>query len=791
MRTLLFVLLVLAPLGADTYLVCAGVESYDDPAIAPLRFAAADVTSFADAFRAAGVPDRNITVLTTNQSDRLKRPTKFAILRAIQSCREKAVGDDTLLFFFAGHGMEQDRVPYLLTSDSLREELQGTALPMPMVQSILSAFQAKNVLFIIDACRNDPDAGRAEADAKLGDDFARGLRPKLDLEKQQAIAALLLACDVGQRAWEMPEAGHGAFTNYLLLGLAGEARAADGSVTLQSLADYVLQAVPAWAQRAKREQTPRFDNPSGRDFVVLVPPADDSAATAAGPAGPHGPAVDMLRRDGTLELRTNLPRVTIEINGQPFGDIAPGRPLKHIRLIGAATLRAAAVGCVPLERLVEVKLNQTVVVDLNPLALPSLTVTSAVAGALVTIDGVPHGAVGGVVSGLTVGQHTVLVSATGMHPVEQTVTLRAGQNETIAIDPVALPTLTIEVEEDGVEVELDGQPVGVLSPATPAVVKQLTVGKHLLVARKGGQVQRQEVTLEADKTETVVAWQNRSRPMPTPRPQPGPTPTPGRGGKPANWPSYLSSFTPPAGMSWTSYRVSSKDGMPQVLIPAGEFVMGTTPEQLQAALKIEGMKAEHVEDEQPAKRVYVSAYWMDLHEVTMEQYRQFRQETSRVERHSSFTYVPQNPKLDVSWEDATAYAEWAGRQLPTEAQWEKAARGGTTTAFPWGDTFDTAKANNGPFPKPVGSYAPNPLGLFDMIGNALEWCRDWYADDWYRKMPARDPENSTQGNDVRVLRGGSWYLIRPPKITRVADRFAIRPAAHNAFAGIRCVSPAE
>ena len=726
MRTLLALLLALSPLVADTYLVCAGVETYDDPGISSLKYAVSDVTAFADAFRAAGVPDRNITVLTTTESDRLKRPAKFAILRALQSYREKAVGDDTLLFFFAGHGMEHDGVPYLLTSDSLREELQGTALPMPMVQSILSAFQARNILFIVDACRNDPDAGRAEADAEMDDEFARGLRPKLADEKQQATAALLLACDVGQRAWEIPEAGHGAFTNYLLKGLAGEGRATDGSVTLKSLADYVLGAVPAWAQRAKREQTPRFDNPSGGDFV-LVQPGVKATAT------------------GEVLVRSDPPGATIVCNGQELGK--------------------------------------------TPLAVK-----------------------------LPPGQQQLTLRVEGYEDVIVPVNVRA--NEVLQTDVATLKPLpgsvVVSTTPPGAKVYLDGRDSG---EVTPCVLK-LPPGKVMVRAVLDGHEPREEpVTALAGKTVRLPAWD-----LP-------------KSLKPANWPDYLSSFTPPQGMSWSSYRVSPKDGMPQVLIPAGEFLMGTTPEQLQAALRIEGMKAEYAADEQPQKRVHLSAYWMDLHEVTNQQYCRFLNDRpgdvqqgwfdaagaesnaewaqkylgSGIERNGG-TYRPvagreQQPVVWVSWDGARAYAAWAGRELPTEAQWEKAARGGQEgRMFVWGDNLrppegagnlgdETAKQRWSDWTifsgytdgyattSPACAFSANGYGLYDMAGNVWEWCRDWYDEGWYARMPGRDPLNETKAT-YRVLRGGSW--INNPRDLRVGYRYRHTPDNRVVTIGFRC-----
>lgn len=736
MRALLALLLTLSPLMAETFLVCAGVESYEDPGISPLKYAVADVTAFADAFRAAGVPDRNITVLTTNETDRRNRPQKFYILRALQACREKAVGDDTLIFFFAGHGMEHNGVAYLLTSDSLREELKDTALAMPVVQSILARFQARNVLFIIDACRNDPDSGRAAADAKLDDDFARGMRPKLAEDRKEATAALLLACDVGQRAWEMPEAEHGAFTNFLLKGLGGEGRAADGSVTLQSLADYVLQAVPAWAARAKREQTPRYENPTGGDFV-LVKPGVQATAT------------------GEVLVRSEPAGAEILFNGQLIGrtpasvKLPPGEQQLTIRLDGHEDVT------VP----VNVRANEVLQTPLTKLSpLPgSVVVTTTPAGAKVYVDGRDTGEV------------------------------------------------------------------------TPCVLKLPPGQVNVRVVLDGRESRQEAVTVLGGKTVRLPAWD-----LPVSL-------------KPAGWPDYLSSFTPPAGMDWSSFRVSAKDGMPQVLIPAGEFTVGSTKAEqewaYQEAVKAlgDGAQRSWFESEGPQKQVTLSAYWMDVHEVTNEQYCRFlnsRQpnEAERKEwvylvgeqqrnylepqleqrggRYAPVAGKERYPVIWVTWTGAQAYADWAGRALPTEAQWERAARGGRQTKYVWGDS-DTPPAGAGNlcdekavarwtdwrapgkyFPgyndgyettSPVCAFRPNGYGLYDLAGNVLEWCRDWYADDWYSKMPSRDPENATQGN-ARVVRGGSW--LSNPGDLRVSNRLRNTPDNRNNNLGFRCAASA-
>ncbi|MCD6334427.1 MAG: formylglycine-generating enzyme family protein [Candidatus Latescibacteria bacterium] len=213
--------------------------------------------------------------------------------------------------------------------------------------------------------------------------------------------------------------------------------------------------------------------------------------------------------------------------------------------------------------------------------------------------------------------------------------------------------------------------------------------------------------------------------------------------------------------------------------------------------------------------VYVDAFYMDVCEVTNAQYCVFLNEqgnqteggvtwlnigsSSCLITQSGDQFVPENryedhPVIEVTWYGARAYAEWAGKRLPAEAEWEKAARGGLEgKRYPFGDFIGHDDANytgTGGTDKwsrtsPVGSFPPNGYGLYDMAGNVWEWCNDWYDSSYYSKSPKNNPTGAQTGN-YPVLRGGSWGFA--PLYMRCAERgYFSYPTIRNSIIGFRCV----
>ena len=262
--------------------------------------------------------------------------------------------------------------------------------------------------------------------------------------------------------------------------------------------------------------------------------------------------------------------------------------------------------------------------------------------------------------------------------------------------------------------------------------------------------------------------------------------------------SAMSEITPAPTIS--SFDVPAE----MVVILAGEFLMGSSDEDANNS-------------EKPVHPVYLDAFYMDKYPVTNEQYKvfldacpQWQKDNILIDYHNG-NYLrtwhrnnypkgaANHPVVNVSWYAAMAYAQWAGKRLPTEAEWEKAARGGLTgKKYPWGDQIDATQANYGENigqTTPIGEYPPNDYGLYDIVGNVWEWCVDEHILDFYANSPHRNPiadndinyvfNNFTTLKTYRVLRGGSWMSI--PRYVRVTPRFRFSPAHSIYNVGFRCV----
>ena len=262
------------------------------------------------------------------------------------------------------------------------------------------------------------------------------------------------------------------------------------------------------------------------------------------------------------------------------------------------------------------------------------------------------------------------------------------------------------------------------------------------------------------------------------------------------------------------------------LVPSGEFIMGSPAGH------------DGLPDEQPQRRVYLGSFYIDRHETTNEAYAEFVHATNHPIPENSnpnatlwtstgpIPGIDRHPVINVSWLDAAAYCTWAGKRLPTEAEWEKAARGTDGRRYPWGSIWDIRLANSASYwaertvefasgadwdafwikgegaalarakgiqgevlTLPVGSFpsAISPYGLYDMAGNVAEWVADWYDPNYYKSAPLSDPVGPARGA-IKSMRGGSW--LKPAISLRASDRDWGTMDSRPSGTGFRCAKDA-
>jgi eukaryotic-like serine/threonine-protein kinase len=279
--------------------------------------------------------------------------------------------------------------------------------------------------------------------------------------------------------------------------------------------------------------------------------------------------------------------------------------------------------------------------------------------------------------------------------------------------------------------------------------------------------------VQSNPTPTLTVPSPINTPTVTVTPQPTETPTP----------TAISTLLP---------TMTGIDGMTLLYVPAGEFTMGSDTGS---------------DNEKPVHTVYLDAYWIDQTEVTNAMYTLCVQSGKCVDHSEALQKAfwnfsiarYANPRyahyaaVYMSWNDATTYCEWAGRRLPTEAEWEKAAswddKTKTKHVYPWGDTIDNSFANYNDsdssrnYEMPVKSYesGKSPYGAYDMAGGVWEWTNDWYSSTYYQSSPASNPQGPASGNK-RSLRGGSWSDF----VVRSAYRDGVVPLSYASGFGFRC-----
>ncbi len=347
------------------------------------------------------------------------------------------------------------------------------------------------------------------------------------------------------------------------------------------------------------------------------------------------------------------------------------------------------------------------------------------------------------------------------------------------------------------------------------VAALVLIGLFFTLGGRGGEQNATPVPLaNATSTPQTSAENEKTPPPPTATPLP-PTAT---SIPPTNTP------IPTPTLSIGSTMVSEKDGVEMVYVPAGEFLMGSTPSQMEQVVAgciavgfdEKQCRGPWFNDETPQHPVFLDAFWIDKTEVTNAMYQKCvaMGVCSPPKDYGPKFDAPNHPVVGVSWHDANTYCRWVDRRLPTEAEWEKAARGVDGRIFPWGDVWDVDKTQRLNFADrnasvhgditwadmnaddgyaetaPAGSYplGQSPYQALDMAGNAWEWVNDWYRPDYYNQGIYMNPQGPADGVE-RVFRGGSWGNYR--EVERTADRGFASPDFQDYVIGFRCAQSSD
>jgi formylglycine-generating enzyme required for sulfatase activity len=344
------------------------------------------------------------------------------------------------------------------------------------------------------------------------------------------------------------------------------------------------------------------------------------------------------------------------------------------------------------------------------------------------------------------GTHALKVSLKGKKDFEQSITLASAEARKFEARLIDLPG-SIRVQTlAGARVTLDDVSRGSTDASGQLTVDDVAPGAHELgVSAEGKKDFRQNITVVAGQESRIDA--------------------------------PLAEIEKPA-LAEMRVRENPKDGLKYVWIPPGTFLMGCSPGD-----------SECYADEKPAHQVTITrGFWMGQTAVTVGAYKRFAAATGRqmpgAPDFNSGWANDAMPIVNVSWDDATAFCGWAGGRLPTGAEWECAARGGSTEGR-YGPIDEIAwyENNSGKRAHEVAQKRANGFGLFDMLGNVLQWVNDWYDEKYYQSSPSQDPAGPASGQ-FRVLRGGFW--LYSPRNVRVSFRSRYNPALRYDGIGFRC-----
>ena len=735
-------------------LIIANTE-YTDPGLAQLTAPGSDAREFGRVLDSPEICAFDDVVVLFNEN-------VSKVSETIDYFLSNRKPNDLLVLYFSGHGVRDEYGSlYLAVKNTNRARLRSTAIKSDFIREAMDQSRSKRQVLILDCCNSGAFAQgtKAEIGGSVGTASA--------FEGTGYGRVVLTASDSTQFAWEgeqvIGDSQNSLFTNFLVKGLEGAADTnGDGRITIDELYDYAYEQ------------------------IVNITPKQT-------------PGKWSYKQQGEILLRQNIP---IE-DTQPV-------PLPA-DLIAAITsslpyIREGAVG--QLESLLKGKnlgLARSARIALEKIAAEddSRRVAQAATKTLGLIPQVEQKEASKAEADQSAS--STRTAQLRREKMEQEVRFKTEQ-ETLLKEKAELEKRLTEerIAREKAEAQRNAE------EEAQRLATQKAEEKRLASERAEGQPAKSRLITIGIWGVVIVAivaggyaiqTYLTSAPVPTPTDAPlitfAPTEAPiatqepTESAAPTEAPSVTPELTEATAtmLPFSQAEITDSKGAAMVLVPTGNFSMGDNKGDA---------------DERPGHGVYLNAYYIDKFEVTNALYKDcvnegactqpIKSDSLTVSNYYGNSQFDDYPVVYVDWNMAKAYCTWRGARLPTEAQWEKAARGTDARTYPWGKEFDCQKANyndghNGCVggPSRTGSYENGKsfYGAYDMAGNVWEWVADWYSETYYETSLPSNPSGPDTGQ-ARVLRGGGWsdeaYDIR------ATNRRRFKPDYNNFDIGFRCAS---
>ena len=719
-------------------LIIANTE-YTDPGLAQLTAPGMDAKELARVFDSREICSFDDVIVLFNE-------IASKVNETIDYFLSNRKPSDLLVLYFSGHGVRDEYgALYLAVKNTNRARLRSTAIKSDFIREAMDQSRSKRQVLILDCCNSGAFAQgtKAEVGGSVGTASA--------FEGTGYGRVVLTASDSTQFAWEgdkvTGQTENSLFTHYLVKGLEGEADAnGDGRITIDELYDYAFEQII----NITPKQTPGKWSYKQQGEIILR---------------------QNIRVEDTRP--TPLPDDLLAAINSSFPYVREGAVSQLETMIKGKNLSLGRSARLALERIAA--------------GDDSRRVADAAARALASAP--PSASTGG-------GDQPAPSTRTAQlrrEKMEQEVRFKTEQ-EKLLQEKAGLEKRLEEERSTRERIEaLRKTEEQVESPPARSGWKPIGIGLAAIAILAMGYAAIRFVpgvsgpvpteTSVATRTPTEVVETATELPVSIPITAETDTPAPARE-EPTATQTSTETATPTA--SGPLFEITDDKGVAMILVLEGNFSMGSNNGDA---------------DEMPIHSVYLDAYYIDKFEVTNALYQTcVNADACKPPIHAgSFTrnsyygnsLYDDYPVVYVDWTMANVYCEWRGAHLPTEAQWEKAARGSDERTYPWGRGADCQKANyqgctNGTSKTGAYESGKSPYGVYDMAGNVWEWVADWYSEAYYRSYSPSNPPGPDVGR-ARVLRGGSWN--RDPYNIRASNRVNYAPNYNNFDAGFRCASP--